>query len=364
MNRIKILTIILLSFITLNSFAQSETNEEKALEYGKEAVKMIDKGEFKDALKLLHKAQKLDPKNIIYPYEVAYIFYIQKNYKKAISELEKQVKRADVTEQHFQLLGNSYDLIGNPDKALEVYQKGLEIFPNSGKMYLEQGIVEYSRENYDQAIAYWEKGVEVAPTFASNYFWLGQIFCNSSERIWGVLYGEIFMNLERNSQRTVKMSQLLFETYKKAIDISSDSTAAVLFSKTLTINANEDFKIPFQMNYGMVMTMALTPVLLEHSVEKELSLQHIHAIRQQFIQFWYQKEHAKNYPNVLFDFHKQLQEKNYFEAYNYWFLMKGNEEEFGQWYDQHQAAFDEFAEWFNANPIEISKENYFSRLKM
>ena len=362
MNNLTIIFFLLFSAISINSFAQSKENKEKALEYGKEAIKKIDNGEYKEALKLLGKAQKLDPKNYVYPYEVAYTYYKQKNYKKVITELEKQIKRSDVTEQHFQLLGNSYDLIEKPDKALEAYQRGLQHFPKSGKLYLEQGIVEMRREKFDKAIAYWEKGVEVEPTFSSNYYWLGKIFASSSERIWGVLYGELFINLERNSRRTVEMSELLFETYKKSIDISSDTSGGVFFSRVMTMVPGEKFENPFQMDFGMTMTLGLTPILLG-GADKELSIKVICQLRESFIQLWFQNKHHKKHPNVLFDFHKKLKDKGFFEAYSYWILMKGNEEEFLNWHKENEPQFDDFANWFNDNPISISNKNYFSRIK-
>jgi len=359
MNRI--IGILIITFSLSITFGQSVGDKEKAFEYGMEAVKIMDEGKLDEAIKLLRKAEKLDPERIDYPYEIAYAFYSQKKYKKAIKELLKTITHKDVTDQHFQLLGNSYDNINKPDEALKVYKKGLEKFPKSGKLYLEQGIVEYFRENYNEAISYWEKGIEVDPAFASNYYWLGKIFSFTDERIWAVLYGEVFINMERNSQRTIEMSKILFDTYKKSIYVTSDTSGGVNFSKVMQIDPTKEFKIPFQMIYGLTMTMSLATEIINK--EPDISISSINNLRQSFITNWFAQARDKDYPNLLFDFQKLLDEKGYLEAYNYWFLMKGDEVEFLKWHRINEAKFNEFADWFNNNPLIINENNYFSRLK-
>lgn len=353
----------LVFFLTISSFSfcQDSKKEQKAYELAIKAIDLMNEGNFKEAIKLLEKAQKLDPDRIDYPYEIAYALYSNEKYANAIGVLESLKDHPDVTELIFQLLGNAYDNTGKPDKAIEIYKQGLKSFPNSGRLYLEQGIVEYYREKYDNAIDYWEKGVEVDPTFSSNYYWLGKIFSYTEERIWSILYGEIFINLERNSDRTVEMSKILFDTYKESIYINSDTSGGVRFSKVMTVDPKKKFKIPFQIAFGLTMTMSLAINIIYE--DQEISIGTINTIRQNFISNWYNQKRNKDYPNLLFDFQKLLKEKGFFDAYNYRFLMKGNEEEFAEWYNNNESIFNEFADWYNEIPLKITSKNYFSRLK-
>ena len=88
MNRkIRILGLIILFALTNTAFGQ--TDKEKALSKGREAVKLMDDGKIKESIKLLKEAEKLDPENFVYPYELAYAHYINQNYKEAIKILEK-----------------------------------------------------------------------------------------------------------------------------------------------------------------------------------------------------------------------------------------------------------------------------------
>lgn len=338
--------------------ALCQTKKEKALEMGIEAVRIMDEGDYDASIKMLKKARKMDPESILFDYEIAYALYKQKKYKKAIKILEKIIKNPEVDDIHFQLLGNAYDLQGMPDKAISTYEKGQAIFPESGKLYLEPGIVEYYRENYDKAIFYWEKGVAVEPNFASNYFWLGRTFSFSDELIWSVLYGEIFMNLERNTKRTVEMSEILYKSYTTAIELFPDS-ANVNFSDRFELAVDDINTIPFAMNFGINMVLSITSEVLNNA--DSVGIPELNNIRTNFLRNWYELGHDSTYTNVLFDFQKEVSENGFLEPYTYWLLMKGDEEVFGIWYDENETLFTEFAEWYNNRDFEIDKSNYFSR---
>src|SRR4030095_3920321 len=210
-------SILLILFFLIPSFLLAQPDKEKAKEKVREAIKLMDGGKVDESLTLLEEAFKLDPHDITIPYEAAYAHTLKKDYKKSIEILERLKSHKDATDIFYQLLGNAYDYDKQEEKALSTYQDGLKRFPKSGRLYLEQGIVYLNKEDYNKALSMYEKGIEVAPHFPSNYYWASKIFCNSDNEVWGLIYGEIFMNLERNSRRTAEISKLLYDTYKQGI---------------------------------------------------------------------------------------------------------------------------------------------------
>jgi len=357
-----IITSLFLLFYISSIFPQSKQDKDAAVEIAMKAIKIMDEGKYNESIKLLEKSIKLDPERIDFPYEKAYAQYRKKDFKSAIKNLNNLTKHKDVNDRVFQLLGNCYDEMNNPDKAIKTYKKGLKKFPNSGKLFTELGILEYNRGNYNLAIEYWEKGIDVEPIYASNYYWLGKVFSYSEERIWSILYSEMFINLERNSIRTVEISKLLYDTYKESIIISSDSVGKISFSKANIIGFSKNkLQIPFPITFGLTMSVSLSTEMLNKKTEFSILL--INNLRQSFIKNWYEQKRNKKYPNVIFDFQKQLKEKSFFESYNYWLFMKGDEIEFNKWKLKNQSKFNEFIDWFSNNPIEINNKNYFSRNK-
>ena len=361
MNR-QIKTIGLILLITAGQMVYGQTtNKEKALDKGKEAIQLMDNGKIDESIKLLKEAQKLDPDNIIYPYELAYAHYLKEDYKEVIKISEKIVNRKDVTERVFQLLGNSYDMIGKSDKAFEVYDAGLKKFPKSGMMYLEKGNVHWEKKEYDKALSYYEKGIEVDPKFSSNYYRAAKIYCNSTEEVWGMIYGEIFMNLERNSGRTAEISKLLYDTYKSEIKFTSDTSFSVSFSQNISISANDMKKSTGKMKLPFGIGVYEPTLMFSILGEKTININTLSNIRSTFIDNYFKNGHEKTYPNVLFSYQKKVKDAGHIDAYNHWILMKGDENGFGEWHSENEEKWDNFVKWFTDNGLKIDETNKFFR---
>ena len=353
--RIFIIVMLVLSQI---SFAQ--TNEEIAIEKTKEAIYLMDNGNIEDALLLLKEAQKLDAKNIHIPYETALANYLKKDYATSIEILKKLKKHKDVNPQIFQMLGNSYSMNGERKNAIKEYEEGLKKYPNSGILHLERGNMEMFVENYNDALQYYETGIKVDPAFPSNYYWAAKIYCNSTEEVWGMIYGEIFMNLERNSNRTVEISQLIFDTYKSEIQFPEENKASVSFSKNAIISMAqlsdpENFKLPFGVGiYEITLILALVQ-------EKEININSLDRIRTNFLKLYYDNKNQEKYPNALFDYQNKIFAAGHMEAYNHWILMQGDWEGFEKWNEENMDKWNQFVDWFIDNPIVLNEGNKFYR---
>lgn len=363
MKHIPFAFILLLCSISTNlSFAQSD-NQKLASAKAAEAVRLMDDGEISKSLILLKEAQKLDPNEIDYPYETAYAHYLNKDYKSAIKVLNKLTKHPNVNQLVYQLLGNSYSMNNQREKAIQTYEKGIELFPNSGRLFLERGNMELFVKDYSKALSFYERGILAEPKFPSNYFWASKIYCNSSEEVWGMIYGEIFMNLERGSKRTVEISRLLFDTYKSEIKFTNDTSLQVSFSKSAVIQISditniEDIKLPFGIGvYELVLIKAIGFDI------KAITISSLNSIRSNFLKYYFEDKHHENYPNALFDYQKKVEQAGHLEAYNHWLLMKGDEEAFGKWRNSNQSRWDDFVDWFTKNPIQINPENFFHRIQ-
>ena len=348
-------TFGLILFIAAGQISFAQSNKEKALEKGQEAIKLMDNGKVDESIKLLEEAQKLDPGRFDYPYELAYAHYLKEDFMGAIKILEEYRGHKDATDLLFQLLGNSYDVLGKTDKAFEAYDAGLKKFPNSGIIYLEKGNVHWNKKEYEKALPYYEKGIEVDPKFPSNYFRAARIYCATTEEVWGLIYGEIFMNLERNSKRTSEISKLIYDTYKSEIKIFGDSLKIDFCN--IVMNADDiidkdKIKFPFCMVFGQALIMSVIDV-------KTIDINSLDKIRKGFVENYFKMSHHKTHPNLLFDYQDKLLKAGHLEAYNHWILMKGDEDGFNNWQSANKEKWDSFVKWFTDNRLRVDRENKF-----
>jgi Putative Zn-dependent protease, contains TPR repeats len=346
-NFLKTTACALLLFIGASAYGQ--TSQEKALELGHKAILLMDNGQIEESVKLLQEAQQLDPDNIAYPYEIAYASYLQHDYKEAVKRLSKLENNKDASDRVFQLLGNCYGIMGKPDRAIDAYEKGLKKYPNTGFLYLELGIIYMNSNNFEKAISNFEQGIYVDPKFPSNYYWAAKLYGKTTEEMWSVLYGEIFMNLERNSQRTAEISKLLYDTYKRRIAFTSDTSISVNFSKHSVVDGT---KLPYAMVYEPILLMSIVN-------EREIDINSLDRIRRNFVINYYEKEFNKNYPNALIEYQKEILDAGHLEAYNHWILMKGDESNFEEWVARNKGKWNSFVTWFTSNKLQIDSNNRF-----
>lgn len=369
-------SILLIVFFSVGQlFSLGQNNKEQAYKYGREAIRLMDEEKnYQKAIKLLRKAQALDEDNIVYSYEIAYAYFLQKRYDTSIQFLKKLDNEDNFNERFYRLLGTCYDLDGDFKKAEKTYLEGIENFPFAGELYTELGGLQYRKGNIDRAVNYWEMGIRRDPNFASNYYWAAKMYLHSSEPIWGTFYAELFMNLERNSSRTTEMGKMLFEAYQGAFHAESDSSGWFSLSERartyrLLIFDNDEKdqqKIPFQVAYSEAFEKIFNKSLQKDSTskaKKKIDIQKFATTRNNFTQYWFDHNRYAPYPNVLLDWHKELIDKGYFEAYHYWLLAKGAPEEFEEWVKYHQREFGTFMAWFKTHPLKLTEQKKFHRLQ-
>jgi len=357
--------LLITLFLLIGNAINGQNNKEKALELGRNGMKLMDEGKLDESIDFLERAQKLDPERMDYPYEIAYASYRKEDYTKAIEILNTITEHKDVTDVVYQLLGNAYDLIKKPELALETYQNGMDKFPNSGKFHLESGSIKYHNEEYNEAIAFWEDGIKVNPNYSSNYYRLSKVFSLTEERIWTLLYGEYFILLEPNTHRTEEISKLLYENYQKSYEVQTDSTGQFHLTEKgfqIVINDKKDIRkmkkgvLPFEGTFATAFAFSAI------NFQNDINIASIYIARKNFLDFWFnEKKFDKDYPNKLLEYQEKVQKKDFLKTYTYWILSKGNPTEYQEWYSENEQNFTDFANWFNENRIEIKEKDYNSR---
>ncbi|MGE3801305.1 MAG: tetratricopeptide repeat protein [Candidatus Kapaibacterium sp.] len=324
------------------------------------------------------------PQYTVFRYEQAYIRSVQERYAEVIKIMEEIIDAPDSFDRYYQMLGNAYDLSGNPKKAIETYEKGLQKYPKSGRMYLELGVVFAKEEDYDKAMEYWEKGLTVDPNFSSNYLRAAVMYMATTERGWGQIYGEIFIHLEFNSERAMGMRQILWESYNEAIvlameqDVDNDNRnddLATSDSKRIGEfkffqNANLELDsesgqllLPFTMFFERAASMASIPLIFGG---QPLTVANLHKFRSDFLDQWYQDTAAaEHFDMSLYSYQRRLKNAGLFEAFDYYlFFCEETADEVIEWFEKNPGKQEELQNWLSKNPYQFRQKTPFSRLNL
>lgn len=369
-----LLPLMIISCLSVSVVHAQTTDKEKAQAKKEEAIQLMDNGKLAESIVLLEEARKLDPDEPDFIYELALAKYQQRNFDECIKLLKELVKKKKANGRVYGMMGNALDEMGKPEKAIDTYEEGIKKFPEEGSLYLERGVMELRRNDPNAALKFFENGIKAAPMYPSNYYRAAKVFLDSDDLVWGMIYGEIFMNLERGSKRTEEISKLLYYTYKGEIKFEADTSVKVSFAKnnnTIYLNPSQNKK-----TQAADMLAQMTAVLsgsYGHSVyemtlaksvvgERMISLASLDRIRTKFLDLYTAQGHDVHYPVVLFDFQRKVGQAGHLESYNYWILGQGDEKAFREWTSEHEQQWSDFMKWFKENRIKITEENTFTRL--
>jgi tetratricopeptide (TPR) repeat protein len=303
------------------------------------AKQYMRNGDYANAVIVLSNALKKDPENLEVQKDLTFTYYLQKNYSTAVESGRKLIARKDADEQCYQILGMALKAVDEKKEADKMYKQGIKKFPSSGELYNEYGEMLWVKQDVE-AIRFWEKGIEVDPNYSSNYYNASKFYYYTYDKVWSLIYGEIFINLESYSKRTPEIKSLLVDGYKK------------LFT---------DFKTPKSSTGKNPFVAAYLSVMNDQSGVMSLGVtpESMSILRSKFILEWFEKFGDK-YPYRLFEYQRQLLKDGMFDAYNQWaFGASLGLTSFQTWTTQHTDEYNRFINFQKGRVFKVpANQNY------
>ena len=331
----KYLSLLCILFVLQFSYAQSPD----AKQLHETAKTFMKQGDFPNAILVLNRAIQLAPQDMDISKDLALNYYFQKDNNKALGIILPLLERGDADDQCFQIAGNIYKELGMEKECEKVYKKGIKKFPESGLLYNDWGELLLAQRNAD-AIKFWEKGIEQDPSFSKNYYNAAKYYFLTTDKVWGILYAEMFINMEPLGNKTPEIKELLVESYKK------------LFSDVNLEQSNKD-KNNFVHAYLQSMNKQTSLASMGINTES------LAMIRIRFILDWNNGNNAK-FPFRLFDYQRQLLQEGMFDAYNQWiFGPAQNLAAFQNWITTHSTEYNAFNNFQKGKFFKIPAGQYY-----
>ncbi|MEO6288727.1 MAG: tetratricopeptide repeat protein [Ginsengibacter sp.] len=327
--------VILWCCISVTTFSQ----QEDASSLHENAKAFMRQGDYANASLILARALQQYPKNIEIAKDLAYDYYLQKENEKALNVIKPLLEKDNADDQTYQIAGTIYRALGQQKEAEKLYKKSIKSYPGSGPLYNDYGSLLWSNQDYN-AIKIWEKGIEQDPSYAGNYYNASKYYFLTTDKIWSVIYGEIFINIESFTSRTAEIKNILLDGYKK------------LFAEPDLLTNTKD-KNSFEIAF-------LTTMNKQNSVAiRGLSAETLTMIRTRFILDWNQV-YVKKIPYRLFELQENLLQEGLFPAYNQWiFGAAQNLPGYQNWTSSHNEEYIAFNKFQKGRIFKIPERQYY-----
>ncbi len=335
--KIIIATLLTLTGFRLTSFAQND--DVKTLQAT--ARTFMQQGDFNNAVIVLTRALEKDKNNLDLQKDLISSYYYERNYDKGLQVVKTVLDRNDADVVCYQLAGNVYKALEEVKDCEKMYKAGLRKFPKSGQLFSEYGELLWAKKDYS-AIDLWEKGIKEDPSCAGNYYNAALFYYYTKDKVWTIVYGEIFVNMESLTERSAAMKQLLLDAYKQK-----------LFAEADLLKDSDKNKNSFAKAFLECMNKQNT------LANRGLTTESLTMIRTRFILDWFAR-YADTYPFRLFDYQRQLIQEGMFNAYNQWlFGAVENLSVYDNWNKTHNEEFNNFTAFQKTRIFKVPQGQYY-----
>ena len=298
-------------------------------------------GDFDNAALVLRQALLQSPDDLELNKDLVMAYTLKRDYARAREAVVSLCDRPNADAICYQLAGNVFKALEEVKECEKYYKRGLKKFPNHGPLYSEYGELLWSTKD-PRAIGLWENGIKVDPGYGGNYYNAALYYYYTTDKVWGLIYGEIFVNLEGLSERGRSMKEILLKGYKEKLFIDGDLTQ--LAEKTNN---------PFAKAYLQEMSK------LSSLTAQGLNPETLTMIRTRFLLGWFDGP-AKQFPFKLFDVQRQWVQADLFEAYNQWlFLTPETLATHEAWKKTHAETWNKFQQWQQNRIFRIPSGQYY-----
>jgi tetratricopeptide (TPR) repeat protein len=170
---------LLISYWHLLGFGQvdaSSNDRKKAETFFDEGQKLIEKGQYEDAIKSFKMATNLDSSYAEAYFQLGDCYYSLRQVDAAAKAYRKTITLDSSYVEAYNSIALCLNYVGYYDMAIEYHLKAIERQPNHPTSYYNIGQNFIRLKDYDNAIKYLEKQIEINPQLAEPYISLGAIY--------------------------------------------------------------------------------------------------------------------------------------------------------------------------------------------
>ena len=180
---------------------------------------------------------------------------------------------------------------------------------------------------------------------------LANVFGNTTERVWGVIYGEVYCNISSDAEKNKDTGAKIFQLYADALTKNGDQLSISLTKNAQMSGTRLPFESQYEINFLMVTAVfKIDPI--------PMTIQKLSNIRKNLINIWGQKKFPKT---ELIRRQEAILAAGHFEAYNYWLFRGAQAEEYNDWLKSHKDQYEAWMDWHSKNKFTIEKPDFQRR---
>ena len=344
-------TLIALTFAFLLASSISYGQTSKKTKLIQEGIAYHDAKKYKKAIKKYDASLKIDNENISAWYEKALSYYAWGKYQEAIDACEKckQVDpESETMKQVYMIEANSWDDMGEPDKAIDIYEKGIESFPEYHMLYFNKGITEIQNDKLDDCNESFKKSIELEPDHAGSYNGLAVYNSIKGNKIPKIFMLSRYLIIAPTSSRAPDNLMKLEEITTKAATKTGRNSVSISLSSIVT-DEDVDSTVVVENDFSSLeMTLALSSALnLSSKERKETDADRLASMMETLCNLLKENQEGQigYYWERYAPYFIEMQDEGMLETFAYIAYASSTNKKIQKWLKNNGSSIKKFYDW-------------------
>ena len=311
-------------------------------------IKLHDAGKFDEAIAKYEEVLKMSPANMTALYELAFSFAANKEYEKSLAAATRGTEyQSELLAMFYDLVGGAYDSMGEPEKAIDAYKKGIQIVPDPAMLYYNMAVTYLeSLKNADEARRALEKAVSADPEEPDFHVMLGQVFQSNGYATPALLAFSMYLIQQPTGPRALTAYGFWRQILRGGIEMgaapSPDGQMRTPPSPARPAKTDEgDFRA-----FEAAIAASQQTVIAEMdrgADELPPFLAHVNRLIAELVDA--PIDRSTFVGTYYLPFFAELKAKNFVEPFIYWSMQRAPVPGVRDWLNAHQTEVREFVTW-------------------
>jgi tetratricopeptide (TPR) repeat protein len=316
----------------------------------REGIALYEQRRLDEAYAKFEAVYKANPDCTMALYEMGLVHFVKKEFQRAIDMAASATAYKDQPgqlAQYYSLIGNSLDAAREPRKAVEVYQKGLEVAPAVG-LYYNMGVTQaQSLSDVPAARTSLKAGARLDPMHASTQLLLGKLFGLDSLQTPALFALSRFLILEPATARTSEAYQLWFRLLNGTLRMGADGKPTITVNPDQKKDEGDLTKLDLQISLSKIATAqsAETKSQIQAMADQLDALFGVYAVvepgedKNMFVYTYYMP------------YFTQMQKQGHVQPFVYYVSQRTNLPGVREWLTVNQDKVTAFLDWSRRFPF-------------
>ena len=322
--------------------APATTTQETAVL--REGIALYDQRRYDEAFAKFEAVYKANPDCTLAIYEMALVHFAKKEFQQAIDMAAKGAAYKDQPgplAQYYSLMGNTLDAAREPRKAVEVYQKGLEVAPAAGLFYNLAVTQAQSLTDIPAAKTSLKSGARVDPMHGSTQLLLGRLFALDGLQTPALFAFSRFLILEPATARTNEAYQLWFRLLNGTLQTPAGGPATISVDPNQKKEEGDLSKLDLH--------ISLSKVAASKAAETQSQIQSMAHQLDMLFQVYAKVEPGADKDTFLYTYYMpyftEMQKQGYVEPFVYYISQRTNLPGVREWLTVNGEKVTAFLNW-------------------